>query len=341
VPATTLFGKPARFAQGLTKVAPNTYAWLQPNGELGESNAGLVVGDGASLLVDTLWDLRLTAAMLDAVATPTRDAPVTTLVNTHADGDHTWGNQLVGTDVEIVAGATTTEHFDEVDPQTLRALRKTAAGAGLLARAPVGFPGRSQLRGVAGFASQIEPYDFSGVELRPPTRSFSGRLELDIGGRAVELIEVGPAHTLGDTLVWLGDVRVLFAADIVFNGVAPIMWAGPVEGWLAALDTAAALKPEVVVPGHGPPGGPELLDDMRAYWNWLRDSVPAQDGVPLVDAARALIESDGYAPFRDRDDPARLTVNLFVIREGGTVTMSTPQRLEVLGQAAEVRAGYS
>jgi cyclase len=49
-----------RFEGGLTEVGPGVHAWLQPNGLLGESNAGLVVGDAASLLVDTLWDPRLT-----------------------------------------------------------------------------------------------------------------------------------------------------------------------------------------------------------------------------------------------------------------------------------------
>jgi cyclase len=47
-----------RFEGGLTEVGPGLYAWLQPNGLFGESNAGLVVADGASLLVDTLWDPR-------------------------------------------------------------------------------------------------------------------------------------------------------------------------------------------------------------------------------------------------------------------------------------------
>src|SRR4029450_11642635 len=65
---TTLFGDPASFAGGLHEVAAGTFAWLQPNGELGESNAGLVVGNGESTLVDTLWDVRLTRRMLDAMA---------------------------------------------------------------------------------------------------------------------------------------------------------------------------------------------------------------------------------------------------------------------------------
>src|SRR5215208_2892763 len=65
----TLFGKPARFEGGLHEVGPGVFAWLQPNGEWGESNAGLVVGAGEALLVDTLWDPRLTRRILDAIET--------------------------------------------------------------------------------------------------------------------------------------------------------------------------------------------------------------------------------------------------------------------------------
>jgi cyclase len=69
-------------------VAPGVHAWLQPNGVLGEGNAALVVGDGASLLVDTLWDRRLTRRMLAAMRPLVERAPIETLVNTHSDGDH-------------------------------------------------------------------------------------------------------------------------------------------------------------------------------------------------------------------------------------------------------------
>src|SRR3954451_23865234 len=90
----SLFGKPARFEGGLHELAPGVFAWLQPNGEWGESNAGLVVGDGAALLVDTLWDPRLTGRMLDAVNARV-GVPIRVTVNTHSDGDHVWGNQLL------------------------------------------------------------------------------------------------------------------------------------------------------------------------------------------------------------------------------------------------------
>ena len=68
-------------------VGDGCHAYVQRDGGWGWSNAGLVVGDGASLLVDTLFDNRLTAAMLQAAEPVTDAAPVATLVNKHHAGD--------------------------------------------------------------------------------------------------------------------------------------------------------------------------------------------------------------------------------------------------------------
>ncbi len=62
----TLFGRGPRYPGGLHDVAAGVLAWLQPNGELGESNAVVIVGEGEALLVDTLWTTTLTQRMLDA-----------------------------------------------------------------------------------------------------------------------------------------------------------------------------------------------------------------------------------------------------------------------------------
>ncbi|MDH4364808.1 MAG: MBL fold metallo-hydrolase, partial [Acidimicrobiia bacterium] len=92
------------YDKGLHEVADGVFAYLQPDGGWGWSNAGLVVGDEDSLLVDTLFDLKLTAEMLEAMALHTGPRPIRTLVNTHANGDHCFGNQLV-TGAEIIASA--------------------------------------------------------------------------------------------------------------------------------------------------------------------------------------------------------------------------------------------
>ena len=101
------------YTLGLHEIADGTHAYLQPDGGWGWSNAGLVVGDGASLLVDTLFDLNITQRMLDAMAPHTRAAAISTVVNTHANGDHCYGNQLVRS-AEIIASEATAHDKDNM-----------------------------------------------------------------------------------------------------------------------------------------------------------------------------------------------------------------------------------
>jgi cyclase len=301
----TLFGDPERYAAGLTQVAPGVHAWMQPNGAWGEANAGLVVGEGASLLVDTLWDLPLTRRMLEALAPLTADAPIRTLVNTHGDGDHWWGNELVETD-EIVATTAAAEHeMKAVTPGSMLALRRLGSA---LERVP---RFAASGRFLHGFAA---PYEHRGISLKRPTRTFSGRLELDVGGRTVELIEVGPAHTHGDLIVHVPNARVVFAADVAFIGATPVMWAGPLANWLRALDTIEALEPEVVVPGHGPVTDLAGLAPLREYWTSLdayaRPRLHA--GAKPADVARAFVtENDDR--FGEWECPERAVINVHTL----------------------------
>ena len=216
----------------LVEVGDGCLAYLQGDGSWGWSNAGLIVGDGTSLLVDTLFDLRLTRRMLDTLADHTRAAPIRTVVNTHANGDHCYGNALVG-DAEIVASTATADEMHHVPPALLAALTADPGAAGDLFRAFFG------------------EFEFEGIELRPPDRTFDGRLELEVGGRVVELVEVGPAHTAGDTLVVVPDAGVVYTGDILFVGGTPIVWAGPLSNWVAACDLMLAMDVDTVVPGHG------------------------------------------------------------------------------------------
>src|ERR671923_1505669 len=100
------------YTRGLHDVGDGVWAYLQPDGGWGWSNAGLVADGGASLLVDTLFDLRLTADMLDTMRAAVPAASrIGTVVNTHANGDHCYGNALVA-DAEIVASSAAAEEMD-------------------------------------------------------------------------------------------------------------------------------------------------------------------------------------------------------------------------------------
>jgi len=246
----------ARYEKGLREVGDGLYAYLQPDGGWGWSNAGLVVDGEATLLVDTLFDLHLTEEMLGAMrrAAPAA-ARIDTLVNTHANGDHCYGNQLVG-GARIVASERTAAEMTELPP---------AAMAVMVEQAPsLGEVGEFFLRCFGAF-------DFKGIDLVLPEQTFSGELEIRVGERVLRLIEVGPAHTRGDTLVHVPAAGVLFSGDILFAGSHPIAWAGPVSNWIAACDQILALSPEVIVPGHGPPAGLEAVREQRAYFEYLYD----------------------------------------------------------------------
>ena len=108
-----------KFSKGLHEVGNGCYAYLQPDGSWGWSNAGLITDSGASLLVDTLYDLKLTAAMLETMRDATPAAKqIDTLVNSHANGDHCYGNQLVS-DANIITSAATAKEMSEVSPAVM------------------------------------------------------------------------------------------------------------------------------------------------------------------------------------------------------------------------------
>ncbi|MGH9134949.1 MAG: MBL fold metallo-hydrolase, partial [Ilumatobacteraceae bacterium] len=247
-------------------------AYLQPDGGWGWSNAGLVVDGDSSLLVDTLFDLRLTAEMLDAMRGATSAAAdIDVCVNTHANGDHCYGNQLVG-DAEIIASSATAGEMNEVPPSTLAALNAAQGEVGDL------------------FRSFFGEFEFDGIELRLPDRTFDGRLELDVGGRPVELIEVGPAHTRGDTLAYVPDAATIYTGDILFIGGTPIVWAGPVSNWVAACDLMLGMDVETVVPGHGPVTDKAGITTVRDYLAFVDREATERHaaGIDAFEAARDI-----------------------------------------------------
>jgi cyclase len=277
----------------LEEVGDGLYAYLQPGGGWGWSNAGLVSDGESSLLIDTLFDLRLTEEMLRTMrsAVPAA-ARIDTLVNTHANGDHCYGNQLVG-DARIVASERAAAEMGELPPSAMAALVEQAPSMGRLG---------------AFFLDCFGAFDFEGIELVLPQQTFNGELTLALGGRELRLIEVGPAHTRGDILVHAASERVLFCGDILFSGHHPIAWAGPVSNWIAACERILAMDVEVIVPGHGPLAGLDAIRELKAYFEYLYELARERHaaGMSALEAARS-IASDRWA---DWDSSERLVVNI-------------------------------
>jgi glyoxylase-like metal-dependent hydrolase (beta-lactamase superfamily II) len=260
----------------LREIADGIFAWEQPDGGWGLSNSGLVTHAGASLLVDTLFDKRSTERMLAEMRRKVAAArDVGCVVNTHANGDHCWGNELVE-GARIVASSACAAEMAELPPAkmaALMALCRGVAGLGALGRgmgrtfSKIGLSKAGSLFEAAWYLVEaFGSFDFRGTRLVLPSETFDGELSLDVKGRRVELFEVGPAHTQGDTIAWIPDARVVFTGDVIFNQTHPLVWAGPVGSWLRACERILALDPAVVVPGHGPITDARCVREMVDYF---------------------------------------------------------------------------
>jgi glyoxylase-like metal-dependent hydrolase (beta-lactamase superfamily II) len=314
-------------ALGLQEIGDGCFAYIQPGGGWGWSNAGLIVGDGRSLLVDTLFDLDLTARMLDEMAAQTSAAPVGTVVNTHANGDHCYGNGEVTKrwdDVEIVASTACAEEMAHVPPAMLAALNEAPGEVGDL------------------FRSYFGEFNFAGIELEPPTRTFDGRVELDVAGRAVELIEVGPAHTAGDVLVHLPDAQTVYTGDILFIGGTPIVWAGPLSNWIAACDLMLAMDVETVVPGHGPLTDTTGIVAVRDYLAFVEAEAGGrfEAGVDAFDAAREIGRLLGADErFSGLGEFGRIAVNVEAVYRELDPSHESPDVVEQFRRMAQLERG--
>jgi|HubBroStandDraft_2_1064218.scaffolds.fasta_scaffold01204_10 cyclase len=281
------------YVKGLQEVGDGLYAYLQPDGGWGWSNAGLVVDGECTLLVDTLYDLALTEQMLQAMrrAVPAA-ARIDTLVNTHANGDHCYGNQLVA-GARIVASEPTAAEMPELPPAAMAALLEQAPAMGELG---------------AFFLKCFGAFDFKGIELALPEQTFTGELTMRVGDRELQLIEVGPAHTRGDTLVHVVNDSVLFSGDILFSQAHPIAWAGPVSNWIAACDRIVAMDVDVIVPGHGPVAGLDAVRELKAYFEYLYAEAQVRhgQGMTALQAARSI----SLQRWADWGEAERLAVNI-------------------------------
>jgi len=273
----TRSAKAWQYSKGLHDLGNGCYCYLQPDGSWGWSNAGLVVDSHESLLVDTLFDLELTRVMLDTMhrAEPKATARIGTLVNTHSNGDHVFGNELVAGAEIIASKACAEEMIHDGGVKRLADFKHNAASMGEAGRF---------------FEEIFKPFDFDGINVAMPTRTFEGTLERKVGSKTVRLIQVGPAHTRGDVLAYVPENRVIFTGDILFVEGHPIIWAGPVGNWIKACQLMIDLDVDTVVPGHGPITDKAGVAAVKSYLEYIaREARRRFDaGMPVFEAAQDI-----------------------------------------------------
>jgi cyclase len=258
----------------LREIAEDVYAYVQPHGGWCLNNAGLIVSGDRPALVDTAATEARARALRKAIAEVTPHAP-RFVVNTHPHGDHTFGNRFFADQAVIVAHEATRAEMD------LAGLHLT------------------------GLWPEV---CWGEVSVELPSLTYRGSLTLHLGETSAELLHLGPAHTRNDTVVWLPRQRVLFTGDVVMSGATPFCLTGSISGSLEVIDRLRALDPLTVVSGHGPVGGPELLDESAGYLRHVQHL--AAEGLAAGLSPMEVARESGPGPYTHLLDSERLVPNL-------------------------------
>lgn len=283
-------------------VSNSCYAAINGKNRVCDANSGLINVAGG-VVIDTQSDLPHAREMIRLFSDVWKGMPEQ-VINTHEDADHVYGNQLFSTS-EIIGHRCLPERMASVaEPKELQDLMRLANGKFTGPLVKMIHPGV-----VAAGRQLYEDYNFDGVELVPPTTLFDDRLVLQLDDMEVHLIHVGPCHQAGDTLVWVPKEKVLFAGDVIFRMCTPMGWVGTFKKWCEVLDYIIdELRPEIIVPGHGPVCGIEGATDMKGYLCYVRDESKAS-----FDAGTTAVKAAGkldLGPYADWESPERLYMNV-------------------------------
>ncbi len=199
------------------------YELFTPRNEGDVSNAGFIVGRDGVAVIDTGGSPRIGAALLAAIRARTQ-LPVKYVINTHMHPDHVFGNVAFDGEKTTFVG-----HHKLPRALATRAERYLAINKELLGDEA-----------------------FAGERIIAPTLLVDDKLELDLGGRTLQLVAEKTAHTDNDLTVFDQQTGTLFLGDLLFVEHIPAL-DGSIRGWLVLLDH---LKQRTdiarVVPGHGP-----------------------------------------------------------------------------------------
>lgn len=234
------------------EVGPDVYAYEQIHMAAGETitTVSLIVVTPAGVLIaDGQESPTETQRLIDTVAEIT-DQPITHLVIASDHGDHTGGNSAFDSDVYVLAHATSAA--------TLAAIAEN--------------PNR--------------PSDAPPIVM--PSEIFTDERVVELGGREIQLLHLGRAHTGGDLVVYVPDAKVLFMSETYCKDIFPPMRSAHPSEWVTMLERAMAMDVDVYVPGHGVMESPDVLEE--SLNEFYRATVRVVEGTTELHAAGLSVD---------------------------------------------------
>ncbi len=257
-PDSFLYSKPQEAAPGVWSAIgatqPHTYENSGHN-----NNLSFVITEGGVLVVNAGDNYLLAQSLHDEIRRVT-DQPVKYVVLENGQG-----HAMLGMTYWQDQGVPVIAHIDAA-----REIEKN--GSALLAR----LQQRSRDK---AFRTRL------GV----PDQTFTDRLELTLGDETIEVLNLGPAHSPGDIVVWLPQRKVVISGDVAFHErMLPVFEDTDTAGWIETWDRFVDLGAEVIIPGHGGPvqGYDEVTRYTRDYLVYMRE-----EAGKILDAGGGLNEA--------------------------------------------------
>jgi cyclase len=233
---------PTLAEQKLSKISNNVYAYVGSTDDSASNsfgaNAGVIIGEDAVLVIDTLISDQKAKAFIKDIRALT-DKPISFVVNTHFHSDHSYGNCTFAEQGATIISQSDTKSI--MEKWAKKVLENAEAWMGLTKE------------------------EMAGTSIVYPQLTFNDQMEIDLGGLRVELNYVAYSHTRGSVFAFIPAQKVLFTGDILFTDYYPNMGASDVDGWVQTIDHLLSLDVEQIVPGHGPLSSKQDLADQRKF----------------------------------------------------------------------------
>jgi glyoxylase-like metal-dependent hydrolase (beta-lactamase superfamily II) len=252
----------------LQQVADGVYAAIHVDGGAAIGNAGIVDLGDRTLVFDTFFtpqaaeDLRIAAEAVTG-------RPVDAAINSHYHNDHIWGNQVFDADTDIIATAETQRLIDStLGHDDFNSFRDSAEANLEATRAAFqAAEDEAERRQIAVWVDYHQAFvDAKPIlNVRPPNVTFDQRLAFHGTKRSAEVIAFARGHSPNDAVLFLPQEGIAFLSDLLFIDYHPWVGAGDPDRLVQILHEISKWDPQLLVPGHGPVGPPESLQQMRQY----------------------------------------------------------------------------
>jgi glyoxylase-like metal-dependent hydrolase (beta-lactamase superfamily II) len=273
------------------KLADNLYVIHGPLAPPNEDNQGFmnnpafVMTSEGVVIVDPGGTVQ-SGEMVLRVLKKLTDKPVVAVFNTHVHGDHWLGNQAVRAEYPDVA--------IYAHPNTIRRIRD---GAG---------------QQWVDLMDNLTHGKSRGTEIVPANVEIGHGDSITVGDTRFDVQHYATAHTDTDIMIAVNGNQILFMGDNLINGRLARTTEGNLKGLIEACDTAIAIKPGIIVPGHGQSGGMDMYNESMELFRILYATVREQyqEGVSDFEMKPAVVEAlAAYSDWEEFDANIGRTIN--------------------------------